>query len=1077
MKARSWLLFDPDAATDSKWTVSGFDFPNPMAVGSLEPEIRNYPHIRMTPLGLFYQGNDKQVLPDDAFPQSSRFWWPADQWAVSSPLIRAQQKNHNRQRSSLAVLTLDPREDAVTVLLVGGGAQGAVASDSEAITYYLDPEFGSQVQQTSWVGIDMVSTLGRRDMANAVLLPDGSVLAVGGQVDPATQNTTTERFTPTAQVPPAGTWQTMAAFDGHRAHHAFSLLLPDGRVFVTGHQNPGVERKDYQIFYPPYLFTSSGWATRDTIAAAPDTVHYGLPFEITILDGAGADVDEVCLMRPSAVTHGADFSQTRILLPHATVPGDSSRLVVSGPVDATYAPEGWYMLFVLDGGVPSEARWIKVERGTRAVASGQTAYWALDVYLDRDFEVQSGGTLVVLPGTTVHAAAGPVSTPNLGDSSSRVEIVVKGRILADGTSALPIVFQADGTSPAADAWGGLEFDLPGIYVATYGTMGALEPLSSISHATIRDAEIGVQIVDFIAPGLDSVTFQNITPPGSPNLDILLDETDVFIPYGTWILDGEPEPEEFVVPPSARWSLLGGTNVVATNTVATAANTPIGDSTQVNLVVQGAMFTTGSAAAGDQVTFRPQVRNNSTGDDWGGLWIESNYKSDIDYADIGHAANPVIFFYPDSSTGLRHSRVHHFADLGVWVYKSKAGGGLLKLNLVERGTGLDLGLGNAGIFLDQADQMTLIGNTIDLTASDVLEVAGNHYGLEIYMGKIFCQNPAPQARTVTIDSTTVLGNSQDDTGNRSGIFCNWICGSSSRTVSVTESTIQDWNHSGLRFYQCGDIDVSCNRVEASKRAVHFSRNTEATGTSVRFKTNRFEGEASNRHAVVQTDNALKIDLGPSGLAKGDNRLYGLNAVGPTPALYWMYEDDAVDANELKAQNNSWWIDGALETSGADSLLATEFPSTGQVNVNKSGYYTTDASNGCPPCVPGCGQQAGAHAALQEAEAPSGEGQAAAQAGLSIPERSSLGAPWPNPSARSVTLGFGVGRANGGPHRLIVYDVAGRRVRTVVEADLAPGIYRQSWDGRDEHGRVVSSGVYFVRLTGPAIVATRKILLRE
>jgi hypothetical protein len=60
---------------------------------------------------------------------------------------------------------------------------------------------------------------------------------------------------------------------------------------------------------------------------------------------------------------------------------------------------------------------------------------------------------------------------------------------------------------------------------------------------------------------------------------------------------------------------------------------------------------------------------------------------------------------------------------------------------------------------------------------------------------------------------------------------------------------------------------------------------------------------------------------------------------------------------------------------------------------------------------------------------------------------------------------------------VYDVAGRRVRTVVEVDLAPGVYRRAWDALDERGRVVSSGMYFVRLTGPGFSATRKILLRE
>jgi hypothetical protein len=293
-------------------------------------------------------------------------------------------------------------------------------------------------------------------------------------------------------------------------------------------------------------------------------------------------------------------------------------------------------------------------------------------------------------------------------------------------------------------------------------------------------------------------------------------------------------------------------------------------------------------------------------------------------------------------------------------------------------------------------MTLSANTISLTNNVPMDASGSHYGLQVYMGKIFCLSSPPQARTIAIDSTTVLGNGQVDFGERTGVFCDYVCGSPNRAVSITQSTIRDWNHSGLRFYQTGLVDVACNRVEASKRAVDFVRNNEPLGVAVRFKTNRFEGASTNRHAVIQTDNALKIHLGPSGLTKGDNRLFGLNASGPTPALFWMYEDDGVDAYAVDAQDNSWWIDGTLEASGADTLLATELPATGLVNVDKTGFYTTDAANGCPACVPGCGQQAGAQATVQQAEAPDGnQGERLEHSGPAVPEQSSLAAPWPNP----------------------------------------------------------------------------------
>ena len=42
---------------------------------------------------------------------------------------------------------------------------------------------------------------------------------------------------------------------------------------------------------------------------------------------------------------------------------------------------------------------------------------------------------------------------------------------------------------------------------------------------------------------------------------------------------------------------------------------------------------------------------------------------------------------------------------------------------------------------------------------------------------------------------------------------------------------------------------------------------------------------------------------------------------------------------------------------------------------------------------------------------------------------------------------------------MYNVAGRRVRTVTKGDLVPGPHSATWDGKDESGRVQPAGVYF------------------
>ncbi len=69
--------------------------------------------------------------------------------------------------------------------------------------------------------------------------------------------------------------------------------------------------------------------------------------------------------------------------------------------------------------------------------------------------------------------------------------------------------------------------------------------------------------------------------------------------------------------------------------------------------------------------------------------------------------------------------------------------------------------------------------------------------------------------------------------------------------------------------------------------------------------------------------------------------------------------------------------------------------------------------------------------------------------------------PNPFNPSTTLQFSV--ANPGITKLVVYDVTGRHVRTLVARVLPAGTHSVVWDGTDAAGRHVASGVYVLRLT--------------
>ena len=60
-------------------------------------------------------------------------------------------------------------------------------------------------------------------------------------------------------------------------------------------------------------------------------------------------------------------------------------------------------------------------------------------------------------------------------------------------------------------------------------------------------------------------------------------------------------------------------------------------------------------------------------------------------------------------------------------------------------------------------------------------------------------------------------------------------------------------------------------------------------------------------------------------------------------------------------------------------------------------------------------------------------------------------------------------------LSVYDVIGRQVRRVISGLQPAGVHRVVWDGKDESARVVSNGVYLVRLNSPDATRTARVVV--
>jgi len=200
----------------------------------------------------------------------------------------------------------------------------------------------------------------QRAFANAVVLPNGKVFIVGGQVHAVPFSDATAILTPELWDPTTRTFTILPAHIVPRTYHSFALLMLDGRVFTGGGglcANCATNHADAQIYSPAYLFNSDGTtATRPTInSISPSTLAVGGTLTVT----AGSSIASFSLIRYGSATHTVDTDQRRIALNPTTTTGTTYTLTI--PSDSGIALPGYWMLFGLNSaGVPSIAKTVKI---------------------------------------------------------------------------------------------------------------------------------------------------------------------------------------------------------------------------------------------------------------------------------------------------------------------------------------------------------------------------------------------------------------------------------------------------------------------------------------------------------------------------------------------------------------------------------------------------------------------------------------------------------------------------------------------------------------------------------------------
>jgi len=253
--------------------------------------------------------------------------------------------------------------DVGKILKVGGAPaysqdQGTAYATNSA--YLIDITAG--VGKTPTV-TKLTSMSYQRAFSNAVVLPDGEVVVVGGQSVPEPFTDNAAILVPEIWSPVTKTFRLLNPMQTPRTYHSTAILLPDGRVFVGGGGQCGTgcaqNHLTAEILTPPYLLNAdSSAATRPGIMAATPSATLGGSITITTQAAASyAPVASFALMRLSSVTHTVNNDQRRIpfstALGNATVTGAQSwQLAI--PSDPGVVLPGYYMLFALSAsGVPS----------------------------------------------------------------------------------------------------------------------------------------------------------------------------------------------------------------------------------------------------------------------------------------------------------------------------------------------------------------------------------------------------------------------------------------------------------------------------------------------------------------------------------------------------------------------------------------------------------------------------------------------------------------------------------------------------------------------------------------------------
>jgi len=96
-------------------------------------------------------------------------------------------------------------------------------------------------------------------------------------------------------------------------------------------------------------------------------------------------------------------------------------------------------------------------------------------------------------------------------------------------------------------------------------------------------------------------------------------------------------------------------------------------------------------------------------------------------------------------------------------------------------------------------------------------------------------------------------------------------------------------------------------------------------------------------------------------------------------------------------------------------------------------------------------------------------------VEIPEKTQLLSNYPNPFNPSTTISFDL--SADGNVVIDIFNIRGQKVKTLVNEHFNAGTHNVVWNGFDDNGRNVSSGVYFFKMQTEGFTSTRRMVMMK